>query len=181
MASIAVFMALGGVTYAATALPKNSVGTKQIRKKAVTNIKLATNSVTGNKVKDGTLTGKDIKTGTLTLQVGCRAGTFAAFGACVEAKAHGGGQVGFVAARKSCADLGGRMPTRYELDLIRDRPGLEWAAGNGPGQYEWTSTMATASLPRMFAISQSGQAFDASGSDTGATAYFRCVLPVTNR
>lgn len=65
MASIAVFMALGGVTYAATALPKNSVGTKQIRKKAVTNIKLATNAVTGNKVKDGSLSGKDIKVSTL--------------------------------------------------------------------------------------------------------------------
>lgn len=36
MATIAVFIALGGVSYAAVKLPKNSVGTKQIRKNAVT-------------------------------------------------------------------------------------------------------------------------------------------------
>jgi hypothetical protein len=40
MATIAVFVALGGVGYAATRLPRNSVGTKQIRKAAVTPAKL---------------------------------------------------------------------------------------------------------------------------------------------
>jgi hypothetical protein len=40
MATIAVFVALGGVGYAATSLPRNSVGTKQIRKAAVTPAKL---------------------------------------------------------------------------------------------------------------------------------------------
>jgi len=30
MATVAVFLALGGAAYAATKLPKNSVGTKQI-------------------------------------------------------------------------------------------------------------------------------------------------------
>ncbi len=33
---IALFVALGGTTYAATSLPKNSVGTKQLKKNAVT-------------------------------------------------------------------------------------------------------------------------------------------------
>jgi hypothetical protein len=41
MATIAVFVALGGVGYAATRLPKNSVGTKQIRRAAVTPAKLS--------------------------------------------------------------------------------------------------------------------------------------------
>ena len=41
MATIAVFVALGGVGYAATRLPRNSVGTKQIRKSAVTPAKLS--------------------------------------------------------------------------------------------------------------------------------------------
>jgi hypothetical protein len=50
MATIAVFIAFGGVSYAAIKLPKNSVGTKQLKK----------NAVTGTKVKDGSLTGKDI-------------------------------------------------------------------------------------------------------------------------
>jgi hypothetical protein len=38
---IALFVALGGTTYAATSLPANSVGTKQIKNKAVTAAKLA--------------------------------------------------------------------------------------------------------------------------------------------
>jgi hypothetical protein len=37
---LALFIALGGTTYAATALPKNSVGTKQLKKGAVTKAKI---------------------------------------------------------------------------------------------------------------------------------------------
>jgi len=70
LALIALFIALGGTTYAATALPKNSVGTKQLKNNAVNatkikngsviNAKLANNAVTGAKVKDDSLTGADI-------------------------------------------------------------------------------------------------------------------------
>jgi hypothetical protein len=55
MATIAVFIALGGASYAATQLPKNSVGTKQLK----------TNAVTGIKVKDRSLGGADIDLGSL--------------------------------------------------------------------------------------------------------------------
>jgi hypothetical protein len=41
MATIAVFIALGGASYAATQLPKHSVGTKQLRNGAVTYGKIA--------------------------------------------------------------------------------------------------------------------------------------------
>jgi hypothetical protein len=51
VAIAALVLAMGGVGYAATSLPKNSVGTKQIKKSAVTTAK----------VKNHTLTGKDIK------------------------------------------------------------------------------------------------------------------------
>jgi len=77
---LALFVALGGTTYAATALPKNSVGTKQLKKNAVTsvkvkagavtgakitngavsNAKIGANAVTGAKVKDDSLTGADV-------------------------------------------------------------------------------------------------------------------------
>jgi hypothetical protein len=50
MATIAVFIALGGASYAALKLPKNSVGTKQLKR----------NAVNGSKVKDNSLTGADI-------------------------------------------------------------------------------------------------------------------------
>jgi hypothetical protein len=50
MATIAVFIALGGASYAAVALPKNSVGTKQIVKEAVTAAKIKNGAVTGSKI-----------------------------------------------------------------------------------------------------------------------------------
>lgn len=41
VASLALFLAIGGVGYAATKLPKNSVGTKQLKNGAVTGKKIA--------------------------------------------------------------------------------------------------------------------------------------------
>lgn len=55
VATLALFLALGGTSYAVTALPKNSVGTQQIKK----------NAVTGVKVKDGSLVAADFAAGTL--------------------------------------------------------------------------------------------------------------------
>ena len=56
---IALFVALGGTGYAAIKLPANSVGSKQLKKKAVTKAKIAPQSVDGTKVKDGSLRAKD--------------------------------------------------------------------------------------------------------------------------
>lgn len=61
----ALFVALGGTGYAAFSLPKNSVGTKQLRNGAVTRKKLANNAVSGAKVAAGSLTGKQINASTL--------------------------------------------------------------------------------------------------------------------
>jgi hypothetical protein len=55
MATIAVFIALGGTSYAISKLPKNSVGPKQLKK----------NSVTTAKIKDGAVTGPKLTLSTL--------------------------------------------------------------------------------------------------------------------
>jgi hypothetical protein len=55
VALLALFVAMGGVGYAALKLPKNSVGTKQIKKNAVTSIKVKNHSLTGIDVNAGTL------------------------------------------------------------------------------------------------------------------------------
>jgi hypothetical protein len=65
MATIAVFIALGGASYAATQLPKNSVGAKQLKDGSVTTAKIKEGAVTGSKVGDRSLTGSDINTSTL--------------------------------------------------------------------------------------------------------------------
>jgi hypothetical protein len=64
MSSIAVFMAMSGVAWAAT-LPKNSVGSTQIKSNAVTSKKIKTGQVAGSDVKDSGLTGTDVKDGGL--------------------------------------------------------------------------------------------------------------------
>jgi hypothetical protein len=55
MATVAVFIALGGASYAAVKLPKNSVGTRQIKNNAITAAKIKNGAVTGPKVKVGSL------------------------------------------------------------------------------------------------------------------------------
>lgn len=65
MATIAVFIALGGASYAALKLPKNSVGAKQLKKNAVTTAKIKKEAVTAAKIKKGTLTGTQINASTL--------------------------------------------------------------------------------------------------------------------
>jgi hypothetical protein len=60
MATLAVFIALGGTSYAVTSLPRNSVGTRQLRRHAVTNSKIAPGAVSGSRVKPNALTGAEI-------------------------------------------------------------------------------------------------------------------------
>lgn len=65
VACLALIVALGGVSYAAGVLPTNSVGTKQLRKSAVTKGKLGRNAVTSSRVADGSLLAKDFAAGQL--------------------------------------------------------------------------------------------------------------------
>jgi hypothetical protein len=65
MATIAVFIALGGASYAALKIPKSSVGAKQLKKNAVTTAKVKNEAITAAKVRKGTLTGAQIKASTL--------------------------------------------------------------------------------------------------------------------
>jgi|tagenome__1003787_1003787.scaffolds.fasta_scaffold20815678_2 hypothetical protein len=60
IALLALFLALGGTTYAATALPNNSVGAKQLKANAVTNTKIKNGAVTGAKVADNSVKGADV-------------------------------------------------------------------------------------------------------------------------
>jgi predicted secreted protein len=53
---IALFVALGGTSYAATTLAKNSVGAKQLKKNAVTTVKIKKGAVTAAKINTKGLT-----------------------------------------------------------------------------------------------------------------------------
>lgn len=65
MSTVAVFLALGGTSYAVTKLPKGSVGARELGKGAVTTEKLAKAAVTGETVRDGSIAGADLAAGAL--------------------------------------------------------------------------------------------------------------------
>jgi hypothetical protein len=81
VASLALFVALGGGAYAAITLPKNSVGSKQIKNGSVKNADLANTAVTGAKVKPGSLLSADFKPGQLVSGAPGPAGPTGATGA----------------------------------------------------------------------------------------------------
>jgi hypothetical protein len=62
VALLALFVALGGTTFAAAnvVLPANTVGAKQLKKSAVVNKKIKTDAVTGAKIANNTVKGPDV-------------------------------------------------------------------------------------------------------------------------
>jgi hypothetical protein len=63
-ATAALFVALGGSSYAALTLPRDSVGAKQIRRHAVGRTELHRGAVTSDKVKNSSLQVDDFSSGT---------------------------------------------------------------------------------------------------------------------
>jgi hypothetical protein len=62
---MALFVALGGTSYAAVSLPRNSVGPKQLKKNSVTSKKVKKNAITSSKVKNASLRRADFRAGDL--------------------------------------------------------------------------------------------------------------------
>ena len=65
VACIALFVALGGIGYAAVKLPANSVGTKQLKKNAVSSSKIRNGAVTSTKIGADQVTGQQVAEATL--------------------------------------------------------------------------------------------------------------------
>jgi hypothetical protein len=75
-ALLALFVALGGTGYAALRVPKNSVGSRQIKNGAVTHRKLATNAIGTNNIADGAVTTPKLANGAVnTAKLGAGAVT----------------------------------------------------------------------------------------------------------
>jgi hypothetical protein len=65
-ATIALFVALGGTSYAALTLPRNSVGSSQIRKNAVGSSEIRSRAVGSSEIRDRTIKLGDISTSART-------------------------------------------------------------------------------------------------------------------
>ncbi len=145
VALIALFAALSGSAYAA--LGKNTVGSKQLKAKAVTTGKIANNAINSAKVAQGSLTGEDINVGALGTvpnatsaasagnantvsghAASCPGGTTLIRGVCFDA-APNPAAPNLKAAADSCAAKGGYLPSVMALYSTRQVLNLGTGAG----------------------------------------------------
>ncbi len=155
IAIIALIASFGGTAWAVkNSLPKNSVGSRQIKSAAVTTGKIANNAVTGSKVLTHSLEGSDIdlnKLGTVPSAVAaqtsdvagaltdgserrtasCPSGATLIRGVCFD-KALTGPVKGVKAAADGCAAKGGWLPTPLELFSVRS---VIFLGGGTPPDY----------------------------------------------
>lgn len=170
VALIALAIALGGTGYAVTQLPKNSVGTAQIKNSAVTGAKVKNRSLTAVDFKKGTLLrgpagaqgpqgerGPQGASGTpsplATTDVLTMPATGAAPGAARTASTFGP-----VTIRLRCFDRGGATGIAIEAVSSQSGPIITWPEG--------TSTGAT--LVADVAQQPAGYVYGPTGSEAGA-------------
>lgn len=70
MATLAVFVALGGTGYAAIVLPRDSVGSRELKSRSVGAGELRTSSVTSSALRDGSVALRDLSSGARASLVG---------------------------------------------------------------------------------------------------------------
>lgn len=135
VAILALILALTGSAYAA--LGKDTVGSRQLKKKAVTTGKIADNAVNGRKVANQSLTGEDINLAALGTvpaatnaqsavdastvsghPASCPGGTTLIRGVCFDL-ASSPAVSSVKAAADACASKGGYLPTPLELYTTR--------------------------------------------------------------
>ena len=66
VAMVALFIALGGAGYAAVSIPRNSVGTSQLRNFAVTPVKIQNNAIKTNKLRNNAVTTTKLANGVVS-------------------------------------------------------------------------------------------------------------------
>jgi hypothetical protein len=197
VAVIALIAALAGTAYAAKQVPRNSVGSKQLKPKSVTTGKIANGAVKSNNVVDNSLTGQDIninalgkvpsavhadQTGNTAMitghQAACPGGTTLIRGICFDS-ASNSATTSLFKARDACAAKGGYLPSPLELRSTRSVLNL----GTGIGSdVQFTDTYYNNTSEENKPESNSTIVIDGKGTMTeqgvNNSAEFICAYPL---
>jgi hypothetical protein len=194
MATLAVFIALGGSAYAALRVPPHSVGTRQLKASAVTTGKLANGAITAAKVAEGTLTGAQIDLAALGTvpaaessqgaaeaslldghPASCPQGTTLIRGFCFDSQSNPEAP-NLEAAATDCASRGGWLPTPMELYSAKGT--LSLGTGLGPYQHQFTDVLYSAGTNNEYTtivVNGSGLPKEMPAGDPSA---YYCVYPL---
>jgi hypothetical protein len=168
MSTIAVFIALGGASYAATQLPKNSVGTKQIKNGQVKHADIGKNAVTSTDVKNGSLLSADFKAGQLVAGAAGPQGLKGADGA------QGPKGVAGSPGRSALTPLGAD-------ETVRGVVGLDAEAPAATGDYRATASypIPLSAVPAAFIVGDTPGSEVCTGTltDPTAPAGTLCIYP----
>jgi hypothetical protein len=189
VATLALFLALGGVSYGALRirsadlvnnsvrtqdLRNNDIRSKDIRNRTIVGRDILTSTVTGLQVRETSL-GKVPDADTLdgqesaTFRDHCPTGTLLHAGACFETVPRTSATLR--AAARTCGAANRRLPLWTELESLRQEPGIALATPE-----ELTADLS--STTTVFTIEPDGSA----STRTFAQATgFRCVAPLTDQ
>lgn len=167
VSTLCLFVVLGGASYAASIVRKNSVTSKSVKNESLTGKDVKDGGLTGSDVMDDSLTGADVVESSLKAvpnaqhadsastadrastansvngkTIGCPNGTTAFMGGCMEsATTPTEPPDNWILAAQDCANRGGRLPTASELQVwVTDNP---FPTSGEPGALEWSSDAST--------------------------------------
>ena len=205
VATLALFLAMGGVSYGAlrigsASIVNNSVRTQDLRNNDIRSKDLRNNDIRSKDIHNRTIVGRDVLTNTITglqvregslakvpdadtldgqesasFRVGCPTGTVAHAGACFESTARAART--FAAASRECGLANRRLPLFSELESLRQEPGITLS---DESDVELTANVYLTSMggPRV------SLGIDDAGNDSeiaqGTAKRFRCVASLTN-
>jgi hypothetical protein len=184
VSTLALVLALGGVSYAAV-----KINGKNIKDRTVTAKKIKKNSLGGVEINEAKLgkvasaanadTAANANTvggqAPSSFKLSCPQGTTLVIGQCFETSLRP--DANWSDANKACGAAGRRLPTLSELESARQN---NFTVGVPPNNYELTSTFLFADNPPTEQVMQISPAGDRLHQPPSVAKPFRCIQNPTN-
>lgn len=205
VAYLALFAALGGTSYAAINLPRNSVGAKQIKTGAVDTAELRRSSVMSHLIRNFTIRGIDVRPNSLgprhirehrlrtvphaanadtvggltasQLKTSCPAGTLLSSGTCIELTPRA--PLSWRQASRACTVAGRRLANYGELIGFYNSQRPLAAGGEHTANLTESSTTA-GQLDAVVILTATGSSVEFIDATRAEQRAFRCAATPTN-